>query len=385
MAFADAIKYNRVRSMKGLPIGAIIPWASDQSTIPPGWIVCNGATISNTRYPLLFKIIGNVYGGTAGSTYRLPPLTNGSPGIVDIFRGHYVYFKGAEINALPGNEVNRPTSNSDTFDSDRFWSIVGRGNNGDTGNTPLADWQSDIDLVGEEISTTVQFQGIYDDITVEDGSYSFTATLAGESLGVEHLPEHSHADPSTDATSYNRRGNRASWCWGQSQQADCRVNCTTTPAFRVSANPAVHVRESFGDRPGPGGNRTDLNDNFLDTNNNFVGEGGGGRVQTTNQFGETNATVYSGGDGRCRNNMRCGNQVLFTSLSHAETVAGAEHFHGSNTYNLQGRFRVTSPGLRRNIALNTVRINNVPGQNFGVIRAQTATPSLEMLFIIRAY
>jgi len=373
MAFADTIKYNRIRSMKGLPIGAIIPWASDQSTIPPGWIVCNGATISNTRYPILFKIIGNAYGGTIGSTYRLPPLTQGGPGIMDAFRGHYNHLKSA-------GDAHSPSSNSDTFDLDPFWNIIGRGTNGDTGSNSQTFWISTIDLVGQERSTTVQFQGIYDDITVDDGNYTFTATIAGESLGVNHLPEHSHADPSTDPTSYNREGSRASWCQGRRREpgGECLVNCTTTAAFRVSANPSVQVRVSRGDVP------EDLDNNFQFPQGPFRGTGGGGRVQTTNLFGETNATVYSEGDGRCEGNMQC-NGTLFTSRSHDEIIEGAEHFHGSNTYNLQGKFRVTSPGLRRDIALNTVRINNAPGQNFGTISVDTNTPSLEMLFIIRAY
>jgi hypothetical protein len=379
MAFADAIKYNRIRSMKGLPIGAIIPWSSDQSTIPPGWIVCNGSTVSNTRYPILFKIIGNAYGGTVGSTFRLPPLTSGSPSIVDVFRGHYVYFKGSEINALPGNEVNRPTSTSDTLELDPFWNIVGRGTNGDTGSNSQTFWISTVDLVGQENSTSVEFQAIYDDIEVSDGSFFFTANYTSTSLGVEHLPTHLHGDPSTDPTSYDRQGGRASGCEGTGRNDTCNIGCDPTPAFRVAANPAVHVRVSRGN------NQTHLVDNFLFTQGPFTGTGGGGRVQTTTDFGETNASVYIGGDGRCAGNMNCGDDVTFTSLSHAETNAGAPHFHGPNNYNMQGRYQVVSPGLRSDIALNTVRINNAPGQNFGTISVDTTTPSLEMLYIIRAY
>jgi len=379
MAFPDAIKYNRIRSMKGLPIGAIIPWASDQSSIPPGWILCNGATVSNTKYPILFKIIGNAYGGTVGSTFKLPPLTSGSPSIVDVFRGHYVYFKGAQINALPGNAVNLPTSTSDTADLDPFWNIVGRGTNGDTGSNSQTFWISTVDLVGRENSTSVQFQAIYDDITVSKGSYFFTANYTSTSLGVQNLPSHSHGDPSTDPTSYNRQGGRASGCNGRGRNDTCNIGCEGTPAFRVSANPGVDQRVSFGD------NQTHLRDNFLFSDLGFTGTGGGGNIQTTVLAGQTSATVYVGGDGRCSGNMNCGTNVTFTSLSHPETNAGAPHFHGPNNYNLEGSYQVVSPGLRSNIALNTVRINNAPGQNFGTISVDTTTPSLEMLYIIRAY
>lgn len=389
MAFANAIKYNRIRSMKGFPIGTILPWASDQSSIPTGWILCNGATISNTRYPILFSVIGNTYGGTEGSSYRLPPLINGSPGIVDIFRGHYNYFKETQINALPGNEVNRPVSSSDTATEDPFWNIVGRGNNGDTGSNSQSFWISTLDLVGVERSTSVQFQAIYDDIEVSDGSYFFTVTYNGTSLGVEHLPEHTHGDPSSDATSYEREGGRASGCYGTGRNFTCNFACESTTAFRVAEKPDVDSRVSKGNVP------SHLEDNFLffDRKIGLGGTGGGGGIRsvprstgpTSGGRGEAGATVYVDGDGRCDGNMRCSRDVLFTSLSHPEKNAGAEHFHGPNNYNLQGRYQVISPGLRRNISLNNVRINNSPGLNYGTISVDTSTPSLEMLYIIRAF
>ena len=76
---------------------------------------------------------------------------------------------------------------------------------------------------------------------------------------------------------------------------------------------------------------------------------------------------------------------MFTSKSHDDVASGAGHQHGPNNYTMEGKYQVISPGLRTNIALNTVRINNSPGQNFGTINVETATPSLEMLYIIRAF
>lgn len=384
MAFSDAIKYNQIKSMKGLPVGAIVPWSSDQSTIPTGWIVCNGATISNTRYPILFRVIGNVYGGTVGSTYRLPPLTNGLNGIVDVFRGHYTYFKGQEINALPGNQVNRPTSN--TVSEDPFWSIVGFGNNGNTGNNTQTVWSSTIDVVGEQVARPT-FPAIYDDITITDGTYSFTVTYSGTSLGANNMPTHTHGATTTEATSWRRNGGAASWCDGGAGTNDgiCFFGCDSTSAWRVAANPNGATQVSRGD------NQADLVSNFLffDGLINLGGTGGGGNIQGVPSFGnggrgESGATVYVGGNGICQGRMGC-NGVLFTSLSNDAVNTSAPHFHGPNNYNLQGRYNVISPGLRDNISLNTVSINNTPGQNFCSITADTATPSLEMLYIIRAF
>lgn len=383
MAFANAIKYNRVRSMKGLPIGAIVPWASDQSTVPTGWIVCNGATISNTRYPILFSVIGNTYGGTVGSTYRLPPLTSGQSAIVDVFRGHYEYFKGSAINALPGNEVNLPSST--TLANDPFWSIVGFGNNGNTGSNTQTVWLSTIDVVGEQVGRPT-FPALYDDMTINDGSYSFTVTYTGTSLGANHMPPHTHSLNSDDATSWRREGGEALECTGTTTVDTCRQTCSSTSAWRVAANPNSATRLSRGNR------QEDLVSNFLffDARIGLGGTGGGGNIRGVPRFdsggrGESGATVYTDGNGVCSGAMGCGGDILFTSLSNDATNNSAAHFHGPNNYNLQGRYNVISPGLRNNISLNTVSINNAPGQNFCTINADTATPSLEMLYIIRAF
>lgn len=372
MAFADATKYNRIRSMKGLPVGAIIPWASDAGDLPVGWITCNGATVANTKYPILYRVIGNTYGGTAGSTFKLPPLTSGGPAIMDAFRGHYNYLKAK-------GDAHKPFSNS--IGVDPFWEIIGKGTNGDTGNNSQTFWISTIDLVGVEKKTNVKFQAIYDDITVNEGSYFFSANYTDVELGVKELPAHTHGDPSTEATSYERDSRTATRCDGGKREAECNISCQSSAAYRVAAKPAVHVRVSVGD------NQSHLKDNFVftDGRTGWTSNGGGGSFGATSLYAETVAGLYKDGTGRCSGNMRCGNDVLLTDKSHDTTDSGAEHVHAPNNYTMEGKYQVISPGLRTNIKLNTVRINNTPGVNFGTINVETATASLEMLYIIRAF
>ena len=373
MAFADVTKYNRVRSMKGLPVGSIIPWASDQGQLPAGWTVCNGATISNTKYPILFRVIGNSYGGTAGSTFKLPPLTQGQPGIMDAFSGHYNYLRGK-------GAAHKPYSTS--VSDDPFWSIIGRGTNGDTGNNSQTFWISTLDLVGEEVSNAVNFQAIYDDIEVTEGSYFFTVNYNDVELGVEHLPSHSHGDPTEESTSYSIVGSTAGQCSGTGRNSWCNIGCNATSAWRVAANPGMHVGISRAD------NQASLRRNLAygtDGRTGWTSEGGGGGFFPTTAYAETIASVYRDGLGFCEGNMRCGNDILFTSRSHNTRFSGAPHVHGPNNYSMDGKYQVISPGLRTNLALNTVRINNSPGINFGTINVETSTPSLEMLYIIRAF
>lgn len=383
MAFADVTKYNRVRAMKGLPVGAIIPWASEQGQIPTGWTVCNGATISTETYPILFRVIGNTYGGTAGTTFKLPPLTQGTPGIVDQFQGHYNMLAAAKYNNgnNGANEAHKPDSTAKS--DDPYWTIVGGGSNGDEGSTQQTFWVSTIDLVGKEISTNVNFQAIYDDMEVADGGYFFSANYNSIQLGIEHMTDHSHSDPSTEPTSYEKKGNTISRCTGKTSAGfGCDMNCSSAEAFRVAANPAVHVSVSYAD------NQSDLKNNFVFTNNARTGwssNGGGGTFQPTTAYAQKVAGHYKDGTGRCEGNMKCGNDVLFTDKSHDDVWTSGAHNHGPNNYNLEGKFQVIAPGLRSNIKLNTVRIDSTPGLNYGTINVETGTASLEMMYIIRAY
>lgn len=56
----------------GIPIGAIISFSS--TTIPEGYLVCNGATLQINEYRTLFDVISNVYGGDGITTFKLPDM-----------------------------------------------------------------------------------------------------------------------------------------------------------------------------------------------------------------------------------------------------------------------------------------------------------------------
>ena len=55
------------------PVGSIIPFAG--SSIPTGYLLCNGAVVSRATYANLFRVIGTAYGAGDGSTtFKLPDL-----------------------------------------------------------------------------------------------------------------------------------------------------------------------------------------------------------------------------------------------------------------------------------------------------------------------
>lgn len=59
--------YGKLKTMKAAAIGTIIPWVGGTTELPKGWLICDGTSISASKYPLLAQNIGNVYGGATFS------------------------------------------------------------------------------------------------------------------------------------------------------------------------------------------------------------------------------------------------------------------------------------------------------------------------------
>ena len=72
------IDINRLREFKNKlpvfeswPAGVIIPFAG--TSVPTGYLLCNGAAVSRTDYANLFAAIGTLYGaGNGSTTFNLP-------------------------------------------------------------------------------------------------------------------------------------------------------------------------------------------------------------------------------------------------------------------------------------------------------------------------
>ena len=77
MANYEATRYDysgaNLTAIQGVSTGLVIPWGS--SSIPSGFLECNGASISTSTYAALFAVIGYTYGGS-GASFNLPDLTD---------------------------------------------------------------------------------------------------------------------------------------------------------------------------------------------------------------------------------------------------------------------------------------------------------------------
>jgi len=77
MSNYEATRYDfdgaNLTGIEGIPTATIVPWSD--SSVPTGFLECNGAAVSRSTYSALFAIIGTTYGaGDGASTFNVPDL-----------------------------------------------------------------------------------------------------------------------------------------------------------------------------------------------------------------------------------------------------------------------------------------------------------------------
>ena len=77
MSNYEATRYDfsgaNLTGIEGIPTGTIVPWSA--SSVPSGFLECNGANVSRSTYSALFAVVGTTYGsGDGSSTFGLPDL-----------------------------------------------------------------------------------------------------------------------------------------------------------------------------------------------------------------------------------------------------------------------------------------------------------------------
>ncbi len=72
-ASGETLHYNGTAwvCVGGLPVGSMVDFAG--TTVPAGWLMCDGAAVSRTTYSNLFAAIGTAYGaGNGSTTFNVP-------------------------------------------------------------------------------------------------------------------------------------------------------------------------------------------------------------------------------------------------------------------------------------------------------------------------
>ena len=77
MANYEATRYDfdgsNLADIEGVNTGIILPWSD--SSVPSGFLECNGAAVSRTTYATLFAVVGTTWGvGDGSTTFNLPDL-----------------------------------------------------------------------------------------------------------------------------------------------------------------------------------------------------------------------------------------------------------------------------------------------------------------------
>ena len=77
MANYEATRYDfdgaNLSGVQGVNTGLIIPWSD--SSIPSGFLECDGTAVNRTTYAALFVVVGTSYGvGDGSTTFNLPDL-----------------------------------------------------------------------------------------------------------------------------------------------------------------------------------------------------------------------------------------------------------------------------------------------------------------------
>jgi microcystin-dependent protein len=81
MSNYEATKYDfdgaNLTGIEGIPTATIVPWSD--SSIPSGFLECNGQAVSQSTYADLFAIIGTTYGDPGGGNFNVPDLQDNVP------------------------------------------------------------------------------------------------------------------------------------------------------------------------------------------------------------------------------------------------------------------------------------------------------------------
>ena len=77
MANYEATRYDFdgafLTGIQGVNTGIVVPWGS--ASIPSGFLLCNGQSVSTSTYAALFAVIAYTYGGS-GANFNVPDLTD---------------------------------------------------------------------------------------------------------------------------------------------------------------------------------------------------------------------------------------------------------------------------------------------------------------------
>jgi microcystin-dependent protein len=71
----DLVSQSVSQNTRKIPVGTIMLWPS--STIPKGWLLCDGTGFATATHPALYAVIGTTYGSSGG--FQVPDMRTRVP------------------------------------------------------------------------------------------------------------------------------------------------------------------------------------------------------------------------------------------------------------------------------------------------------------------
>lgn len=370
-----AVNYNFLKSLKGTAIGTIVPWTGDISQIPAGWLQCNAQTLDVNSFPSLYEVIGNKYGGVLNVDFKLPNIQAKS--IVDYHTSH----ENIYATALPQKHLDLIDDENDVANEANFVRT------------------SEIDLFAYYNAAVNNMLGFVTETELNDPVYFDGLSSSGRAMGDHHIGTHGHPG-AFDVTAKPNQ-------WAERCQTGGFYNCAFfgcedqcgSPQFnRTEANNPTDDRQRIGyfedDVPFVGSaGQTRVGTYLAKPSDGFQGVGGWAERRDPGQNGSTNYNYVDS------NNMDTEESVLSPwSYAAVDTSTKFVNFLNSGQENMDAHvhptqfFEITKGSMNTpaTIILNNVSRGNLQPVNdaltgIGVISANTETPNLSIMHIIRAY
>lgn len=362
--------YNNQKSMKGACIGTIIPWTGSLTDIPRGWLLCNGTYENQADYPELYAIIGTTYGSGVG-VFRLPQIGNRT--LADIKNDTTYIGSGlpSALTSLIGNEGSNNTSNTETSNIDLNVNID---NNAATGG----------------------YNAVLTGVNPNNPAYFSSFKTTERKLGDLHMASHSHEGEYQSVTKLSSPRVEACQGFGANSpftgcglfgNADCCQNLTHyLVELNWTANQvnALYKNSILGGYPiGGSGNAPAYNAGGTPSVNSPP------RVNSSpkNWLGSSDDTLLKSENLGYAWNFPTTLSGDYTTWTTNTTSQLTGHAHGDINYSVnRGNFNLATPVSIADIQPGTVAPINTSG-NQGVLKieANTATPSVSITYIIRAF
>jgi hypothetical protein len=180
--------YQSLKTAKAAAMGTIMPWTGGLSDIPEGWILCNGGTVAAKDYPLLSKSIGDSYNESATSDFGGSfPNYNGSITIPNLNNKNLMDIETSYFGTGSGSTGN--SADEDSTATSLIQPLIGT--HSDNGvETIINDALTDVVF---ELNDTTGYSGKITGNVIEPGFATKSVYIGPRKLGRDHLKSHNHS------------------------------------------------------------------------------------------------------------------------------------------------------------------------------------------------